>query len=92
MISYDELPFSAESDNTFQDPSAALNLVTARPDTSSSPSTTLEKTTTFVDPDLSRAKDIVGLHYSVRVAAQEKDLGRELVEAREKVQRALGGI
>ncbi|KAF2234504.1 hypothetical protein EV356DRAFT_532813 [Viridothelium virens] len=74
------------------DPSAALALVTARPESTSSASATSAKTDTSTDTDLSRAKDIVRLHYSVKVALQENDLSRELLDAREKVRHALASF
>jgi len=50
------------------------------------------KDTSKHDDDLAlrRAKDLVELHYAVKVANQRGELGRELTEAREKVRRARG--
>ncbi|KAI9662430.1 MAG: hypothetical protein M1821_008597 [Bathelium mastoideum] len=74
------------------DQSAALALVTARPDQSSPAATPSTQNGNATDPDLARAKDIVELHYSVKVAARENDLSRELEHARDQVRHALSGI
>jgi len=84
------------------DPAAALALVSARPATkhdSGTASTTApneeegERTAGqhSDDADLVRAKELVRLHYQVKVAQQAGVLGRELDEARRDVERALTG-
>ncbi|CAA9957725.1 hypothetical protein CFE70_001275 [Pyrenophora teres f. teres 0-1] len=74
------------------DPSAALALVSARPNTnttaSSAPASTPESTQ---DTELDRAKDLLKLHYEVKEAHMRGELGRGLQEAREAVRRSMGG-
>lgn len=41
------------------------------------------------DPDLSRAKDLVELHYSLRVKLAEGNFDQDLIAAREAVMRAV---
>ena len=43
------------------------------------------------DPDLIRAKDLVHLHYSVKVSHSDGYLGHGLSEARDAVSRAFRG-
>lgn len=71
------------------DPTAALALVSARPSTSSQANRTTENHGNE-DPDLKRARDLVELHYAVKVAHRRGELGRKLHEAREVVARAVG--
>ncbi|CAE7002262.1 hypothetical protein PTNB73_10241 [Pyrenophora teres f. teres] len=84
---------SANPTNPYtQDPSAALALVSARPNTnttaSSAPASTPESTQ---DTELDRAKDLLKLHYEVKEAHMRGELGRGLQEAREAVRRSMGG-
>ncbi|KAF1989651.1 hypothetical protein K402DRAFT_302897, partial [Aulographum hederae CBS 113979] len=82
------------------EPSAALALVSARPPPPSSSFTTSTNLTTATstqrtdeadaDPDLTRAKDLVELHYAVKVAHARGELGGQLAEARDGVRRAVG--
>lgn len=44
------------------------------------------------DPDLQRAKDVVDLHYGVKVRYEERGLDEELVEARRKVEDVIRGL
>jgi hypothetical protein len=44
------------------------------------------------DVDLRRAKELVELHYAVKEGHHRGELGRGLREAREGVQRAVGGV
>jgi hypothetical protein len=80
------------SDN-LQDPAAALALVSARPSSSSSSSATTSEqqgAQADADADLSRAQELVALHYEVREPCRRGELGRGLAEARSAVERALG--
>lgn len=43
------------------------------------------------DVDLKRAKDLVKLHYEVKKAQEKGELSRGLEEARQSVERAVGG-
>lgn len=73
-----------------QDQKAALALVTTRPENTTSPSTpasTINATLTN-DPDLKRAQDLLELHSDVKLAHAD-GTDRELIEAREAVQRVL---
>ncbi|KAJ9669087.1 hypothetical protein H2201_000913 [Coniosporium apollinis] len=77
------------------DPAAALALVSARPSTSTAtqPSKAPERPDTATeedDPDLARAKDLVELHYKVKVAHTGGAMDRGLMEARDAVRRAVG--
>ncbi|EON64321.1 hypothetical protein W97_03552 [Coniosporium apollinis CBS 100218] len=76
------------------DPTAALALVSARPSTTTSTqaSQTPEQPDALAedDPDLARAKDLVELHYKVKVAHTGGAVDRGLMEAREAVRRAVG--
>lgn len=65
-----------------------MALVCARPSASQTrtPSTPATKS----DPELARAKDLVELHFAVKVAHQDGRLEGELAEARDAVRRALG--
>lgn len=85
-----------------QDPTAALALVSVRPstkqdsvatstNTEGKESTARRDTTEDEDADLVRAKELVRLHYEVKVAQQKGALGRGLEEARRSVEKALGG-
>jgi hypothetical protein len=67
-----------------QDPAAALALVSARPHTSAQPS---NLATQEEDTDLTRAKDLVKLHYDVKERHKRGDLSRGLEEARMRVAR-----
>ncbi|KAF2799097.1 hypothetical protein K505DRAFT_231790 [Melanomma pulvis-pyrius CBS 109.77] len=88
------------------DPTAALALVTASPKPKTTTTTTdpshvqdqrgggggaQKDDDDDDDVDLRRAKELVELHYSVREAHRRGELGRALTEARERVQRAVGG-
>ena len=44
------------------------------------------------DPDLARAKDLVRLHYAVKVAATNGDIQSELAAMRQNVRDAVGSI
>ncbi len=69
-----------------QDPAAALALVSARPGGTSSPAATDE-----TDPDLKRAKDLIELHTTVKMAHQD-GTDKALNEAREAVQKVIASI
>jgi hypothetical protein len=76
-----------------QDQKAALALVTTRPEnTSTSASTSTSTSTTDAtlnnDPDLKRAQDLLELHTDVKLAHAD-GTDRELIEAREAVQKVL---
>jgi hypothetical protein len=80
--------------NTVQDPAAALALVSARPNPSSSTTTDTNEQKVEEqgsDQDLQRAKDLVELHYAVKEAHKRGELGRGLVEARRAVDGVVGG-
>lgn len=78
------------------DPVAALGLISIRPclisksciDLSTQSSTAARSTD---DPDLIRAKDLVHLHYSVKVSHSDGYLGHGLSEGRDAVSRAFRG-
>ena len=70
-----------------QDPAAALALVSVRPDTShvSTDTTSVTPAKSSDDPDLQRAKDLIQLHYSVKMPhSNGEDKG--LLEARRSVE------
>ncbi|KAF2203753.1 hypothetical protein GQ43DRAFT_366182 [Delitschia confertaspora ATCC 74209] len=69
-----------------QDQNAALALVSARANQPPVPKADESE----LDPDLKRAKDLVELHYSVKVAHQRGELERGLDEARQAVRGAVG--
>ncbi|RMZ66599.1 Fumarylacetoacetase C-terminal [Pyrenophora seminiperda CCB06] len=73
------------------DPSSALALVSARPNTSTSTITSSVGTTSAQDAELNRAKDLLRLHHEVKEAHTRGELGKELEEAREAVRRSVGG-
>ncbi|KAH6878883.1 hypothetical protein BKA58DRAFT_104991 [Alternaria rosae] len=88
------------------DPAAALALVSAHSNTSTSTSppsshdhaantTTDPGSTTTMDdeqdPELKRAKDLLKFHYEVKEAHKRGELGRGLEEARSLVRKAVGG-
>lgn len=75
------------------DPAAALALVSARPDTSSSGETVQKDDAgdSNADTDIQRAKELVELHYAVKEAHRRGELGDGLEEARASVERAVGG-
>ncbi|KAF2132704.1 hypothetical protein P153DRAFT_262535, partial [Dothidotthia symphoricarpi CBS 119687] len=77
------------------DPTAALALVSARPpspsaSTSASAAPQNPSTLAEDDADLTRAKDLVRLHYEVREAHRRGELARGLEEARRGVERVAG--
>ena len=85
----------------FQDSTAALALVSARPNPPSTSSTTgnaptdptaqnQENGAEAQDADLNRAKDLVELHYAVKEAHKRGELGHGLMEARRMVDGAVG--
>lgn len=74
----------------YQDPKAALALVSARPSPPQDSNAT-EVTKEEQDADLKRAKDLLKLHYEVKVAHQRGELSQGLEEARAAVARAAGG-
>ena len=82
-----------------QDPNAALALVSARPSTSKDQATpfynnlqTLRSNTeNGPDEDLKRAKDLINLHSSVKLAHRD-GVDYELLEARKQVQKILNGL
>ncbi|KAF2253449.1 hypothetical protein BU26DRAFT_418669 [Trematosphaeria pertusa] len=77
------------------DPAAALALVSARPDPTTSASSKAERDESREeqeDGDLKRAKDLVELHYAVKEAHKRGELGRGLMDARASVDRAVGGV
>lgn len=67
-----------------QDQKAALALVNTRPE-GSPPISSAEETQ---DPDLKRARDLLDLHAEVKLAHAD-GTDRELIEAREAVERVL---
>jgi hypothetical protein len=72
----------------FQDPAAALALVSVRPGTTATtaPLGNSIAESTEDDPDLQRAKDLIQLHYSVKMPhATGEDKG--LLEARSSVKK-----
>ena len=72
-----------------QDPSAALALVSARPESGSSGQKSSQNgTANGDDPDLKRAKDMLELHAIFKVAHPDAS-NPELNEARETVERVL---
>ncbi|KAF1959057.1 hypothetical protein CC80DRAFT_591141 [Byssothecium circinans] len=72
------------------DPTAALALVSARPNSPLNPHEAPEKADDQ-DPDLRRAKDLMELHYAVKEAHKKGELGGGLVEARQAVEKAVWG-
>ncbi|KAF2806722.1 uncharacterized protein BDZ99DRAFT_523296 [Mytilinidion resinicola] len=73
------------------DPAAALSLVSARPHPSPSSLKPITSATKKEDDtDLKRAKDLVELHYAVKVAHGDGEPDQELVELRGSVRRAVG--
>ncbi|KAK4985132.1 hypothetical protein LTR66_008262 [Elasticomyces elasticus] len=78
------------------DPAAALALVSARsrPTTTTTTADAEQRAETgqeATDADLRRAKELLELHSSVKLA-HRGGVDRELEEARERVRRALGGV
>jgi hypothetical protein len=71
-----------------QDQKAALALVTTRPENTSTSASTSTDATLSNDPDLKRAQDLLELHTDVKLAHAD-GTDRELIEAREAVQRVL---
>ena len=74
-----------------QDPNAALALVSARPEgnsTDRSPKSSQNSTTNEDDADLKRAKDLLELHATFKVAHPDGS-NPGLNEAREAVERVL---
>ncbi|KZM18588.1 uncharacterized protein EKO05_0002357 [Ascochyta rabiei] len=78
------------------DPTAALSLVSLR--ASPAPTNTAPANQPLDvqdgdkdDADLQRARDLVTLHYEVRVRCKTGELGRGLEGARRDVERALSG-
>lgn len=79
-----------------QDPTAALALVSAHRTSTSSTSATTTATSPAGkneedDVDLTRARELVELHYNVRERCRTGELKRGLEEARREVERVLGG-
>jgi hypothetical protein len=72
----------------YQDPSAALALVSARPDGSSTQETDQKASAEESDPDLKRAKDLLELHATVKLAHQD-GTDKDLNDAREAVKKVL---
>jgi hypothetical protein len=72
---------------TSQDQKAALALVTTRPQNTATSASTTDATLNN-DPDLKRAQDLLELHTDVKLAHAD-GTDRELIEAREAVQRVL---
>ena len=62
--------------------------MTTRPENTTSPSTSTINATLNNDPDLKRAQDLLELHSDVKLAHAD-GTDRELIEAREAVQRVL---
>ncbi|KAK4987941.1 hypothetical protein LTR50_004278 [Elasticomyces elasticus] len=89
------LSSTREIDTPDQDPAAALALVSARPPptttTTSDAEQRAETGQEATDADLRRAKELLELHSSVKLA-HRGGVDRELEEARESVRRALGGV
>ncbi|KAH4169266.1 hypothetical protein HBH43_115080 [Parastagonospora nodorum] len=71
------------------DPSAALALVSARPNTPTHTET--QKNAEEDDVELGRAKELLKLHYDVKERHKRGDLARGLEEARREVGRVVGG-
>ncbi|KAF2442134.1 hypothetical protein P171DRAFT_487390 [Karstenula rhodostoma CBS 690.94] len=70
------------------DPAAALALVSARATTTPTTSSELDKKD--ADADITRAKELVSLHYAVKETHRRGELGAGLAEARASVERANG--
>lgn len=78
--------------NTPQDPAAALTLVSVRPGPSNDEQNSLSAATTRDDDaDLKRAKDLLQLHATVKVAHQD-GTDHELIRARKDVERVMQGL
>lgn len=76
-----------------QDPSAALALVSARPQTTTAATEEKSKAKNAEeDPDLTRAKDLVDLHYSVKVQHANATVDESLLEARRNVESVLRDV
>ncbi|KAF2836347.1 hypothetical protein M501DRAFT_1019143 [Patellaria atrata CBS 101060] len=73
------------------DPSAALALVSIRPGDGSEQSTSTIQSKDDDDQDLRRARELVELHQTVKIA-QREGLDRELREAREEVRRVVAEL
>jgi hypothetical protein len=75
--------------NTFKDPSAAKALVSARPSMSTAKNAETDtpdsSSQSKEEKDIQRAKDLIELHYSIKVAHENGDLDRELSSARDAV-------
>ncbi|KAI8940368.1 hypothetical protein NX059_004061 [Plenodomus lindquistii] len=69
------------------DPTAAQTLVSTRPTTSTTNDAQPEETD---DVELTRAKELLRLHYEVKEAQKRGELGRGLEGARREVEGALG--
>ena len=79
-----------EQANSDQDPAAALALVSARPkfEDGKQNDSQANATNDDQDPDLKRAKDLLELHATVKVAHQD-GTDAELNRAREDVERVM---
>ena len=73
---------------TLQDPAAALALVSAR---GAAGDKTAKSDAEEQDPDLKRAKDLIELHYSIKVASENGQLERILRDARAVVREVDAG-
>ena len=71
-----------------KDPDAALRLVSARPDAQNDIQNRKSDGDDSSDPDLKRAKDLIELHSSVKVAHQD-GTDQQLSDAREAVEKVL---
>ncbi|KAF2099627.1 hypothetical protein NA57DRAFT_75129 [Rhizodiscina lignyota] len=76
------------------DPSAALALVSARPSPSATTADNAKPKGKNADDDaeLARAKDLIDLHYSVKMQHSEGTVDEGLLEARYSVHNALKGV
>ena len=68
-----------------------MALVAARPSCTVAQENASATKRSELDQDLQRAKDLIELHYSVKVAHGDGKLEKQLDEAREMVRRAIDG-
>jgi hypothetical protein len=80
-------PYLRTANTNIQDPNAALALVSARPQRAESPPAAIDDQ----DPDLTRAKDLLKLHYDVKEKHKRGELSRGLEQARRDVERVRAG-
>jgi hypothetical protein len=68
-----------------------MALVAARPSSTVAQGDASASKQQELDKDLQRAKDLIELHYSVKVAHSDGKLEKQLDDAREMVRRAIDG-